>query len=117
MKKLISRVVKVIAPLAALPGVVWAQGGGQIDQLVQAIKTTLGYVIAILFVLLTIYFIWGVVQYVTAGGDEEKLAKGKQHMIWGIIGMAVAGAAWGIVSIIWGYLGVTGGGTLPSINL
>ena len=110
MKLLTKRVAAALVPAAILPLVVAAQ---QVNTILNQVKQTLNIVIAILFVLMTLYFIWGVVQYITAGGDEEKLGKGKQHMIWGIIGMAVAGAAWGIVAIIWNYLGVGGGGTPP----
>jgi len=94
----------------ALPLLVFA---AQVDSLLMQVRTTLNYVIAILFVLVTLFFIWGVVMYVGARGDEEKLKKGKSHMLWGIIGMAVMGAAWGIVRIIWDYMGVSGGGTPP----
>ncbi|MBU1102116.1 pilin [Patescibacteria group bacterium] len=111
MKLLTKRVAAALVPAAILPLVAAAQ----IDNLLTQVKTTLGIVISILFVLMTLYFIWGVVQYITAGGDEEKLGKGKQHMIWGIIGMAVAGAAWGIVGIIWTYFRLNPGGppTIP----
>lgn len=73
------------------------------------VKTILNLVIGILFVLVTLYFIWGVIQYVSSAGDEEKLKNGKQHMLWGIIGMVVMAAAWGIVSIVMTTFGVTGG--------
>jgi len=111
MKKTIKRVFKAVVPAFLLPLAVGAQGGGQVDILVRAIRTTLNYVIAILFVLITIYFIWGVIQYISAGGDEEKLSAGKRHMIWGLIGLAVVGAAWGIAQIIWKYLGADSGFT------
>lgn len=110
----LKRVAKAAIGGSLLPWVALAQGGGSVDALMRAIRTTLNYVIAILFVLITIYFIWGVIQYVTAGGDEEKLGRGKKHMLWGIIGLVVVGAAWGIAQIIWQYLGVTGG-TIPTI--
>ena len=117
MKKIanLKRIAKSLVPALALPLMASAQIA--VDQLLRNVRTTLNYVIAVLFVLITIYFIWGVIQYVTAGGDEEKLGKGKQHMLWGIIGLAVVGAAWGIAAIIWTYLGVSGGTgpTVPTI--
>ncbi|TSC53777.1 MAG: Uncharacterized protein LiPW39_66 [Parcubacteria group bacterium LiPW_39] len=84
----------------------------QVTQILDKVKAVLNYVIVILFVLVTLYFIWGVVQYVSAAGDEEKLKNGKQHMIWGIIGMVAMAAVWGIVKIIVDYF-VLGGGTPP----
>lgn len=71
-----------------------------INATLTTITTILNGVIALLFVLVTLYFIWGVIQYVSAAGEETKLKLGKEHMIWGIIGMAVMAGAWGIVRII-----------------
>jgi len=112
MKKLFKRVSYLIIPAMLLPMAVFAQQN--INGLLQLVIQTLNYILVILFILLTLYFVWGIVQYVTSGGDEEKLAKGKQHMLWGIIGMAVAAGAWGIVQIILSYIGVTGAGTVRS---
>ena len=70
---------------------------------------TLDLILVLLFSLITIYFIWGVVQYISAGGDDEKIAKGKKHMLWGIIGLAVVAAAWGMARLLVNYLGVREG--------
>jgi len=45
-------------------------------------------------------FVWGVVQYVINNDEEAKKAKGKQFMIWGIIGLTVMFGVWGIVKIL-----------------
>ena len=59
-----------------------------------------------LFVLATVIFLWGIIQYVIGSkGDEKKLEKGKQIMLWGIVGMVIMAAAWGIVSLICGTVG------------
>lgn len=97
---------------ALLPYVAAAQ---DVDSLLYKIKNTLNTVIMLLFVLVTLYFIWGVVKYVSAAGDEAKLKAGKQHMIWGIIGMAVMAGAWGIVNVVVNYLVGGSGGTTPNI--
>ncbi|MBU4142536.1 pilin [Patescibacteria group bacterium] len=70
------------------------------------VKGILNLVIGILFVLVTLWFIWGIVQYVMAGGDETKIKLGKDHMIWGIIGMAVMAGAWGLVNVVLTTFGV-----------
>lgn len=57
-------------------------------------------IIPILFLLVTVYFFWGIITYVRAGGDQKAIDTGKQHMLWGIIGMAVMASAWGIVGVI-----------------
>lgn len=89
-----------------------------IDSLLAKIKITLNLVIGILFVLITIYFIWGVIQYVTSGGDDEKLGKGRKHMLYGIIGLAIVSAAWGLAKILADYIapGTQTGPTLPTFK-
>lgn len=77
-----------------------AGGAGRGSALMNRIKTVLNGITVLLFVLVTVYFGWGVVKYVRAAGDEKAIAEGKKHMLWGIIGMAVMAGAWGIVRII-----------------
>jgi len=81
-------------------------GSGQASDLLEKIKDTLNEIIVLLFVLVTVYFAWGVIKYVRAGGDEKALTEGKRHMIWGIIGMAIMAGAWGIVEMIQLYFGL-----------
>jgi len=57
-------------------------------------------IIPVLFLLVTVYFFWGIITYVRAGGDEKAIDTGKKHMLWGIIGMAIMASAWGIVGVI-----------------
>ena len=58
-------------------------------------------VIALMFVLATIVFLWGVMQYVVGHqGNTATLEKGKQVMMWGIIGPTIMASAWGIVKIL-----------------
>jgi uncharacterized membrane protein len=82
------------------------------------ISGLLNIIIPILITLGVVYFIWGVVQYVTSG-DAEKKEQGQQHMIWGLIGLAVIVSIWGLIAILRNTFGVTdqnlGGGTIPII--
>ncbi len=78
---------------------------GTFQTFIDKITGTLDLVIVFFFSLTTVYFIWGVIQYVMgARGDDEKLDQGKRHMVWGIIGMAIMASAWGIVEIIKNYV-------------
>jgi len=96
----------------SLPLLAAAQGGlSNVLNIVNTIKTILNAVILVMFALLIIYFIWGVVQYVSAGGDEEKLKAGKKHMLWGIIGIAVVGAIFGITNWLYTVFGVSTSGS------
>lgn len=57
-------------------------------------------VIPLIFALATVVFIWGVVQYVINDGEEAKKEKGRQFIIWGLIGLVVMVSVWGLVSIV-----------------
>lgn len=78
-----------------------------IADFVRKIETgILNPLINLLFVLATLIFLWGIVQYVIGSqGDEKKLAQGKQLMIWGVIGMFIMASAWGIVNLLCGFFG------------
>lgn len=64
-----------------------------------AIKNLFDYIIPILVLLGVVYFVWGVVQYVIGDGEEAK-TKGRDHVISGIIGLAVIASMWGLVGVV-----------------
>ena len=59
----------------------------------------LGAVIPILIALGVVYFVWGVITYMV-GSDEEAKKKGRDRIIFGIIGLTVIVAVWGLVAIL-----------------
>jgi len=88
-----------------------------IEDIVNAITTgVLNPLITLLFVLATVVFIWGVIQYVIAqAGDEKKIADAKRVMLWGIIGMFLMASAWGIVKVLCDFFGSCGYITFPTV--
>lgn len=85
----------------------------QIDTVIRNLGGTLQNIVGLLFVLATIIFLWGVIQFITKAGDEVARNKAKGIMTWGIIGLAVMAAAWGVVTILIQYFQV-GGGAIPT---
>ena len=121
-KKLIvlSSVLLGSAPLMALaaPGTCYGVITGINSSNIQGILCTIGnildIVIPILIVLAVIYFIWGVVLFVISS-DEEAKTKGRTHMIYGIIGLVVIVAVWGLVGIVRNTFGIGGGTQSPNL--
>ena len=73
--------------------------GGTIEAVVCKLGTILNTIIPILVVLGVVYFIWGVISMVIAN-DEEAKTKGRNRMIYGIIGLVVIVGMWGLVGIV-----------------
>src|SRR3989338_9706133 len=72
---------------------------GTIQKIICIAGNILDTLIPILVVLGVVYFVWGVVQYVISSEEEAK-QKGKMRMIYGIIGLVVIVAMWGLVAIV-----------------
>lgn len=117
MKKLIyvSLAFSPILALAQAPATV----AGGLSNFGTVIKNLLsGTVIPVLFAVALVYFIYGVVKFIMAAGDEDKVKEGKSAMIWGIIGLVVIISVYGLITFLSGALGLQQGGsvTLPTIN-
>ena len=112
------------APLATFAQQVGNAGGcdnvadNTIQQVICVIGNILDTVIPILIVLGIVYFVWGVVQYVISS-DEEAKKKGKNRMIYGIIGLVVIVAMWGLVGIVTNTFGLSGttNVTIPTLPI
>lgn len=73
-------------------------------------------IIPLIFSLAVVMFIWGAVQFFVIGaGEEEKRAKGKQFMIWGIISLAVMLSVWSLVNILTVTFGFGTASVLPQV--
>lgn len=66
-------------------------------------------IIPLLFTLATLFFIWGVVQYMLADADERKRETGKQYMVWGIVALTVMLSVWGLVNLLGNTFGLDTG--------
>lgn len=77
------------------------------------IHKILNGVVPVIITLGVVYFVWGVVQYVIGGGEEAK-KKGKDRIIYGIIGLVVIISLWGLVNILINTFGL-GGASAPGL--
>lgn len=104
MKKILASLIGFGAPALA-----FAQtsgfGTGTIGGILQTIFSIMSFLIPMLMVAAIIMFIWGVLQYVIADNEEAK-KKGKDHMIWAIVGLFVITAVFGLVSVLKNTFGI-----------
>jgi hypothetical protein len=63
------------------------------------IQNILNTIVPILIMIGVVYFVWGVVRYMIADSEEAK-TKGKDSIIYGLIGFSVIIGLWGLVNIV-----------------
>lgn len=83
----------------ALPFLAFA-ATATIEDIITTTDSILDSIIPILMVVATIVFLWGIVMYITAAGDEKKAGTAKTYITSGIVGLFFMVAIWGIVSAI-----------------
>lgn len=86
-----------------LPMVAFAQvrsiyeAGAAVTQIIN------GVLVPLVFAIAFIVFIWGIFTYFIQGGhDEEARDKGKQLMLYGLVGFFLMVSVWGLVNILVG---------------
>lgn len=51
--------------------------------------------------LAAVYFLYGVYEFIANFESEEKRAAGRQHMLWGVIGLFIIISVFGIIHLIY----------------
>lgn len=62
--------------------------------------------IPLLFITALVVFFWGAAEYVLSAAEDTKDGA-KQRMLWGVVGLFVISAIWGIITFLSGSLGIT----------
>ena len=73
------------------------------------VLATVRVLVTVVFVLAIATFGWGIVQFIFAAGDPTTLAKAKQFLLWGVIGMAIMASIFGLTKFLQNYFGVNSG--------
>jgi hypothetical protein len=80
-----------------------------VDDFIHSVnEAILNPVIKLLFALAFIYFLWGVAQMILNADSEEGRTTGRDHIMWGVIGMTIMFSVWGIMNLVLRTIGVTG---------
>jgi len=98
MKK---KILASIVFLAIVPSMALAQvDTSYIDSLILSVKGILNALVPIVIALAVLYFMWGVLQFISSGDDEEKRKAGRSRMFNGIIAIFVMVSIWGLVAFV-----------------
>ena len=93
----------VMVPLAA------SAAGSEIQQILTQTQEVLKILLLIVMTLALIVFVWGIVKFIGAAGNPQKMTQAKYTILYGIIGIAVMAMITGIIAFLQTYFGVTGG--------
>ncbi|MFP4539946.1 MAG: hypothetical protein ACLFNN_03370, partial [Candidatus Paceibacterota bacterium] len=110
MKKLYTYLIIGSMGMLSLPSVVAATQGsgdlGNVEGFMETVLDLLDLLVLIIMALALVFFLWGVAKFILNAGDPEEQSKGKQIMFWGLIGLFVMTAVWGLVAFIQQQLGI-----------
>lgn len=70
------------------------------------IDTIINPIMLLLFSAGAFLFIWGLVEFLWKVDTEKGQETGRQHMLWGLVGMFIMATVFGIISLITSTLGV-----------
>jgi succinate dehydrogenase hydrophobic anchor subunit len=97
-------------PITLLTFPVLAHAQRSLSSIFSDLSSLLNTLISFLVLLATVIFLWNMVKYIAAAGDEEKRKEARMGIIYGIIFLAVMVAAWGLVNVILEFIFGPGGG-------
>lgn len=118
MKKIIAFSAGVFSPIIAFAATTGV--GTTFQNLVNDAKSIANTIIPLFMIIGVAVFLWGIVKYITHSGDEEARKSAQGYIIYGLIGIFVMVAFWGIITLLATTFGVSSGlgGTVqfPSVN-
>jgi hypothetical protein len=78
----------------------------KISDLGQLITAAVGTIMIIAALLAFLYLILGGIKWITSGGDKAGMEEARNKITHAIVGLIIVGAAWAIMSLVQGFLGV-----------
>jgi len=69
-------------------------------QLIEIIEGIVRWIVTLLVVFSAIYIVMAGFNYVTSGGDEDKINKAKTQLLYGLVGVGIAVLALGLPRVI-----------------
>jgi type IV secretory pathway VirB2 component (pilin) len=88
----------LVVPLAARAGLEDPLGaGGNVAEIGNRLITG---ALGVTGILAIIAFIWGGIEWMTSGGNTERIGKGKKMIVWAIVGLIVIFGSYAILNLI-----------------
>ena len=56
--------------------------------------------VELLFALTVLLFVWGLFGFFINGDDTTKREEGRQHILWGVVGMVIMVSVYGIIRLV-----------------
>ena len=114
MRKILISIMAFSAPFALA-------AGPTIEGLIGKIRDIMNLINPLLMVIVFAVFLYGIIKFITSAGDENKRKEAKNYIIYGLIGMFVLIAWWGIIQIVLntffgGSSGSPGGSPIPKMT-
>ncbi len=97
MKKIV-----ISSSLFLFPVFAFAKNLSNVTRLIDSVRGIVDVLIPLVAALALLYFFWGLAKFIlaTGNGDEDAREKGKNIMIWGIVGLFVIVSVWGLVRFV-----------------
>ena len=110
MKKIIISGLALALPLMA--------SAADLQGILSTARSLANTIIPLFMVIAVAVFLWGIIRYITSAGDEENQKKARGYIIYGLIGIFVMIAFWGIIQVVANTFQVQTGGTInpPTFN-
>lgn len=88
-------------PLEQTPqGYVNAGNGYTLQDIVDILGQIRNFILIVGIIIILIFIIWGGIQYITAGGDNAKIAAAKSKIVAALIGAAIVLSAFALLATI-----------------
>jgi fumarate reductase subunit D len=78
-----------------------------INSVYQKFVQIMNWIFSFAIVLAVILIMWGGISYMTAGGDDTKIGAAKKRVLYGLLGIAIVIAAWGLIYLVSRFLGAS----------
>jgi uncharacterized membrane protein YidH (DUF202 family) len=99
-----------------LPAMAFAQTFPYITSVLNFIQGFVKSATPVVVGLAVLFFLYGLMKFILAAGNEDAKDEGKRIMIWGVIALFVMVSVWGLVTLLQTNLGVTAGAAPGNIG-